>query len=68
MNQSTMNRFLHHRIRHGMWEMLFQTSSDPQHLILITTFESHHIRYRWLCLGQGTRLIKNNGIRICDGL
>ena len=67
MNQPAADGLLYHRIRHGMWEMLFQTGSDPQHLILVTALESHHISYRWLCLGQGPRLIKNNSVCICNG-
>ena len=49
-------------LSHGVWEMLFHTCGDTQHLLRIIVVKRNHIHNGWLRLCQSSCLIKYDGI------
>ena len=68
MNQMTAHRLADHSVCHGVGEMLLQAGRHPQHLVLVPALKGHDIRHHRLRLGQGSRLVKDDGIRLRHSL
>ena len=56
-------RFRNNGICHGVRVMLFQTSCHTEHLIFLFAVEGDNLLYFRLGISQGSRLIKDDGIR-----
>ena len=51
---------------HGMGEMLFQTGSKLQYLLLPAAGEGHHLHHLRGGVGEGAGLIEHDGVRLCQ--
>ena len=64
MMQVSSLRLSHDRIGHGMRIMLFETCRHTEHLIFIFSHKGDNLFYLGFSIGQCSRLIKNNSIRL----
>ena len=67
MDESFFFGCRNNRVRHGVWEMLFQAGSDPEHLIPIASLKGDNIGNDRLCLCECACLIKDDRVRLCNG-
>ena len=64
MGQIPLPGGLNHGVGHGVGEMLLQAGAQPEHFQLLVPTEWDHLSHHGVGMGQGTRLVKNNGIRL----
>ena len=67
MGQPSYFRCFYNRFCHRVWKMLFHTSCQTKQFVGVFIHEWNHIHNRRFCLGQCTCLIKDDGIRLCNG-
>ncbi len=59
---------LNHGVGHGVGEVLLQAGGQAEHFRLLVPTEGDHLGHHGAGMGQGTRLVKDDGVRLGHGL